>query len=57
MTKKGPDILTRDPNLTGFDKDAVDNGTLSRDTASTPDFERWSDVREVANTKRDRDSR
>lgn len=54
MTKKGPDVLTRDPNLTGFDKDAVDNGTLSRDTASTPDFEAWSDVREVANTKRDR---
>ena len=57
MTKQNPTILTRDPNLTGFDKDAVDNGTLSRDTASTPDFERWSDVREVANTKQDKGSR
>ncbi|WP_277243472.1 hypothetical protein [Mycolicibacterium obuense] len=54
MTKQNPTILTRDPNLTGFDKDSIDNGTLSRDTASTPDFEAWSDVREVANTKQDR---
>ncbi|SKV12445.1 Uncharacterised protein [Mycobacteroides abscessus subsp. abscessus] len=57
MTKKSPEILTRDPNLSGFDKDAVDNGTLSRDTASTPDFEEWSNKRETANTKRDKEFR